>query len=35
MFSLTLLKYIQATIAISNRAIWLHGRFKDRPKQPI
>jgi len=36
MFSLViLLKYTQMTIAISNCATWLHGRFREyRPKQP-
>jgi len=30
MFDLvTLLKYIQTTIAINNRATWLHGRFRE------
>jgi len=37
MFDLvTLSKYTQTTIAISNRATWLHGRFREyRPKQSI
>jgi len=37
MFDLViLLKYTQTTIAINNRATWLHGRFrKYRTKQSI